>query len=75
MSELLPTRKRFKFDKYASDKKDFFRTGDKSQQFFFGQVPRKTDFSFGATITEGSSAREGRVTEDPPELQQLQENN
>lgn len=74
MSELLPTRKRFKFDKYASDKKDFFRTGDKSQ-FFFGQGPRKTDSSFGATITEGSSAREGGVTEKPPELQQLQENN
>lgn len=34
LSELLPTRKRFKSDKYASDKKDFFRTGDRSQQFF-----------------------------------------
>lgn len=41
---------------------------------FFGQGPRTTDSSVGATITEGSSTREGGVTEEPPELQQqLQE--
>lgn len=34
LSELVPTRKRFKSDKYASDKKDVFRTGDRSLQFF-----------------------------------------
>lgn len=41
---------------------------------FFGQGPRTTDSSVGATIIEGSSTREGGVTEKPPELQQqLQE--
>lgn len=42
---------------------------------FFSDRALEKDFSFGATITEGSSAREGGVTEEPPELQQLQENN
>lgn len=41
MSELLPTRKRFTSDKYASDKKDFFRSGDKSQQFFSDRALEK----------------------------------
>lgn len=41
LSELLPTRKRFTSDKYASDKKDFFRSGDKSQQFFSDRALEK----------------------------------
>ncbi|XP_052694740.1 uncharacterized protein LOC128173025 [Crassostrea angulata] len=44
----------------------------KNLNSFFGQGPRTTDSSLGATITEGSSAKEGGATEEPPDLQHLQ---
>lgn len=59
LSELLPTRKRFKSDKYASDKKDFFRTGDRSQQFF-RTGPSNNRFQCGGHNYRGQFNQRGR---------------